>query len=250
MPRRVLIALTLLLPCSTALLGPARAEEEAATPAQTLLAEVEAAKAAKDDGKWAEALKRIVALYPDAAEADKKALAAAAGQALKSKSESVQQAGLDALVGTKDGEAAWKAGLKGVMPDPKADEAKPFELRALATLKDLHPDAAVATLMALFDKAKDPKVCAAALEALSGYERSKQRVTILEEVVKVVRTAKPGKSTSKAVSATPKWTEISGKVVPALNALTGQSVADLDTWLQMIDEHKKKLADLFQKALD
>lgn len=248
--RHALVLLPLALACSAAIRPAVRAEDPAVTPAQTLLAEVEAAKTAKDDGKWAEGLKRIVALYADAAEADKKALAAAAGQALKSKSESVQQAGLDALVGTKDGEAAWKAGLKGVMPDPKADEAKPFELRALATLKDLHPEAAVAPLLGLFQKAKDPKVCAAALEALSGYERSKQRVSILDEVVKVVRTAKPGKSTSKAVSATPKWTEISGKVVPAFNALTGQSVADLDTWLQMIDEHKKKMADLFQKALD
>ncbi len=249
MPCRARLSVLLILGALAGGVGPARAEEAPPSPAQALCAEIETAKTAKDEAAWSAALRRIGGLYADAPEADRKALAAVAGQGLKAKSESVQGAALEALVGTKDGEAAWKAGLKGLLPDPKADEAEPFELRCLAALKDLHPEGAVAPLLGLLQKAKDPKVCAGALEALSGYERSKQRVTILDEVVKVVRTARPGQSTTKQTSASPKWTEMEGKVVPALNALTGQSVADLATWLQMVEEHKKKLGDLFQKPL-
>src|SRR5262245_46428657 len=82
--------------------APRRARAEDApplSPAKKLLAEIEAAKTAKDDAKWIEGLKRIPAVYPDADDdADKKALAAAAGFALKAKTDSVQNAALDALV--------------------------------------------------------------------------------------------------------------------------------------------------------
>lgn len=255
MPRPLALRLALLSAPLCALLAstlaPARAEEAAPTPAHALLTELEAAKAAKDDGKWAEALKRVATVYADATEADKKALAAAAGAGLKSKADSVQLAALDALKGTKDGEAAWKAGLKAELPDPKAEAAKPFELKALEAVKELRPEGAVSVLMGLLQKAKDPKVCAAALEALGGYERSKQRVAILDELVKVIRNAKPSRASGGNMSApTPRWTEMEGKVVPTLNALTGQSVADLDTWLQMYDENKKRPAALFKNPLE
>lgn len=252
MPRSLLLTLALLCALGAPFAGPARAEDPPApTAAQALRTEIEAAKAAKDDAKWADGLKRIATLYPDASEADKKLLATEAGAGLKSKSESVQLAALDALKGTKDGEAAWKAGLKGELPDVKAETAKPLELKVLEALQELHPDGAVQPLIALLQKAKDPKVAGAALQALGGYERSKQRVAILEELVKILRNAKPGRASGGQQSApTPRWTEMEPKATPALNALTGQSVADLDTWFQMVEENKKRPAALFKNPLD
>ena len=119
-----------------------------------LLKEIEAAKTAKDDAQWAVALKKIPDIFKGAAEAEKKLLAGAAGNALKSKTEAVQQAGLDALIGTEDGEIAWKSGgMKGELPDAKAETAKPFSVKVLDALKDLHPEGAVPSLIALFQDA-------------------------------------------------------------------------------------------------
>lgn len=240
-----------LLPLALVLFAaaPAAYAGDPPTPAQTLVAELDAAKAAKEDGKWIEAAKRVATLYPDANEADKKALAAATGGGLKSKSDTVQTAALDALVATKDGDAAWKAGLKSELPDEKAETAKPFSMRVLEALKDLHPDGAIAPVMNLLQKAKDPKVCAKALLALGGYERSKQRVTILEELIKTVKGAMPSRSTTKASSPTPRWTEMEPNVIPALNALTGQTVADLGSWLKFWDDNSKKPAAIFKNPL-
>jgi hypothetical protein len=200
----------LLLACSLGLANRARAEDPPPpSPAKVLLGEIEAAKAAKDDAKWIEALKRITAVYPDVEDdAEKKALAQAAGQALKSKNDSIQNAGLEALVGTKDGEAAWKAGLKGQMPDEKAEKATAFAIKVVEALKDLHPEAAVPTLIGLLHNAKDPLVSARAATALSGYERSKQRVTILDELVKAIRSNMPGTGGRKASAPSARWIEM------------------------------------------
>lgn len=230
---------------------PARAEDPPAkTPAQTLAEELDAAKAAKDEAKWAEGLKRIAALYPNATEADKSLLMQAAGAGLKAKSDTVQIAALDAMVGSKDGDAAWKAGLRSELPDEKEETAKTFAFRAIAAVKDLHPDAAIQPLLTLLRKAKDPKVAAKSMEALGSYERSKQRAMVLEELVKVIRGAMPSRSATKRSAATPKWTEMDPLVVPTLNALTGHTISDLGTWLKFIDEDgKKKPETLFKNKL-
>jgi hypothetical protein len=231
--------------------APARAEDPPVkTPAQTLVGELEAAKAAKDGAKWMEGLKRVGTLYPDAAEADKKLLIQAAGAGLKAKDESVQGAALDALVATKDGDGAWKAGLKSELPEEKADVAKSFSIRVVNALKELHPEGAVASLLTLLQKAKDPKVSTQALQALGAYERSKQRAMILEEVIKVVRNTMPSRSSTKNASVTPKWTEMEPHVVASLNALTGHSISDLGTWFKFYDEDGKKSPKvLFKNAL-
>ena len=232
----------------------ARAEDPpAVSPAKALLAEIEAAKAAKDDAKWVEGLKRVATLYSDADDADKKALAQAGGQALKAKSDEVKTAGLDALVATKDGEAAWKAGLKGELPDAKAESAKPFSIKVLEALPQLHPESAVPTLIGLLHDAKDPVVSARAATALGAYERSKQRLKILDELIKAIRHSMPsggGRSGKAAGAATPRWTELAPAAGGALNTLTGQEVANITDWLKLYDENKKKPALLFKNELD
>ena len=150
----------------------------APTPAQALVVRLEAAKVARDNAAWAVALAEVGGLWEAADEADKKGLASAVGQGVKAKDEAVQLASIQAFAATKDGEAAWKGGLKSALPDAKTEVAAVPELRALEALRELHPDGAVQPLLALFEKAKDPKVSAAALGALGGYERSKQRVAI------------------------------------------------------------------------
>jgi hypothetical protein len=245
--------LAVVLAVSTAFPGAERAragDPAPPTPAQTLVAELEAAKTAKDDLMWVETLKRVPEVYAGATDADKKVLAQTTGHGLKAKTEQVQKAALEALVGTKDGEVAWKAGLKSEMPDAKAETAKPFSVKVVEALKDLHPEAAVATLLSLFHDAKDPVVSARAAAALGGYERSKQRLKILEELIKGIRAAMPGASRDgKAAAPTPRWTEMGPAAGNALNELTGQTFGDVDDWLKFYDENKKKPAGMFKNEL-
>ncbi len=246
---RVLLASVLLLVASH---GFVRAEDmdPAPTPAQALIAKLEAAKAARDNAAWTAALGEVGGLWEACDEANKKALASAVGHGLKAKDEGVQMAAIQAFVATKDGEAAWKGGLKGALPDAKAEVSTPAELRAVEALKALHPEGAVSPLLALVQKAKDVKASAAALTALSGYERSKQRVTILSELIQALRNAKPSRSSSGVLSKSPRWDEMGPLAAPALNELTGRKEGDFDAWLQLYDENKKKPAVLFVNPLE
>jgi hypothetical protein len=251
MPRSLLLALALVLPAALPCARRARADETAApSAALQLVAELEAAKAAKDDGAWIAALGKVGEAYKGAADAEKKALLGAAAGGLKAKAEAVQVAALDALIASGDADAAWKAGVKGALPDAKTEEALTAELKALEAVKLLKPEGAVGALQGLVEKAKDPKVAAAAVSALGGYERSKQRVAILEHLVKALRTARPGTNSSGQRGTSPRWDAMAPLAVPALNELTGQKVADFDAWLTLHDENKKKLAALFTNPLD
>jgi len=246
---RILLASTLLLLTSH---GSLRAEDmaPAPTPAQALIVKLEAAKTARDTAAWTAALGEVGGLWAACDESDKKALAASVGHGVKAKDEGVQIAAIQAFVATKDGEAAWKGGLKGALPDAKAEAASVPELRALEALKDLHPEGAVSALLALVQKAKDVKASAAALVALGGYERSKQRVTILTELVQTLRNAMPSRSSAGVLSKSPRWDEMGPVAAPALNELTGRKEGDFRAWLQLYDENKKKPAALFLNPLD
>jgi hypothetical protein len=226
-------------------------EPPAPTAAQALVTSLEAAKTAKDYSAWSGHLEKVGEVWKDASDADKKTLASAVGAALKAKDESVQLAGVKAFVATGDGEAAWKGGLKSALPDAKTEEAKLPEVRAVEACAELRPDGAVQTLLTLVGKGKDPKVAAAAVKALGGYERSKQRVTILNELIGTLRTARPGTNPQTGQRGTsPRWDAMEPESVPALNALTGQKVSDFDAWLQLYDENKKKPAALFMNPLE
>lgn len=245
---RVLLASALLLVTSHGLV---RAEDMApVTPAQALIVKLEAAKTARDNAAWTAALAEVGGLWEACDEADKKALASAIGHGVKAKDESVKIAAIQAFVATKDGEAAWKGGLKGALPDAKTEVASVPELRAVEALKALHPEGAVAALLVLVQKAKDVKAAAAALMALGGYERSKQRVTILSELVQALRNAMPSRSSAGVLSKSPRWEEMGPVATPALNELTGRKEGDFSAWLQLYDENKKKPAALFINPLD
>ena len=246
---RVLLAGALLLVTSHGML---RAEDmaPAPTPAQALITKLEAAKTARDNAAWTAALAEVGGLWVASDDADKKALASAVGHGVKAKDEGVKIAAIQAFVATKDGEAAWKGGLKGALPDAKTEVATPTELRAVEALKNLHPEGAVGALLVLVQKAKDVKAAAAALTALGGYERSKQRVTILSELVQALRNAMPSRSSSGVLSKSPRWDEMGPVAVPALNELTGRKEGDFRAWLQLYDENKKKPAALFLNPLD
>lgn len=227
-----------------------RAEDTPPSPAQALVADLEAAKAAQDAGLWTTALGKVGGLYEAASEPEKKALATALGAALKAKAESVPPAALDAMAATGDGDAMWKAGLKHLLPDVKAEESTPNELKALGVIEQLHPDSAIAALLLLAQKGKDPKAASQAFKALGAYERSKQRVMILDEAVKVVRLTMPGRQSNGSLAASsPRWQAMEPLAHPTLNALTGQTLSDMATWLQLFDENKKKLAALFLNPL-
>jgi hypothetical protein len=226
-------------------------EPPAPSAAQALVAGLEAARTAKDFSAWSGHLGKVGEVWKDANEADKKVLAGAVGQALKAKDEGVQLAAVKAFVATGDGEAAWKGGLKSAMPDVKAEAAELYEVRAVEALKELRPDAAIPTLLGLVAKGKDPKVAAAAVKALGGYERSAKRVQILTELVGTLRTARPGTNPQTGQrGSSPRWDAMEPEAVPALNELTGQKLGDFDAWLQLFDENKKKPAALFMSPLD
>lgn len=254
-PRALLLAVALLAPGWGTPLRPACAQEpQPATPAAQLAAVLDAAREARDAAAWAGHLQRLGELWPEAGEADRKLLAVQLGHAFKAREEAVQQAAIAAAVASKDGEAAWKAGLKGLLPEARDEQPGALAMKALAALRTLAPDAAIGTLQGLLEKAKDPQVAAGAFEALGGYERSKQRVAVLDGLIKVLRLQMPssggGQGGKNPSGPSPRWKALEAKALPALNALTGQRVGDLAAWIQLYDENKKKPAVLFTQPLD
>jgi hypothetical protein len=243
-----LLPLLLVVALAGAGVRAAHAGDPAAVAA--LLKEIADAKAAKEASKWAEGLKHVPALYADAEPANQKALMAELGAGLKSKEEEVRGCALGAMIETKDGDAAWKAGLKGEMPDLKAEAVDEFSLRAVDAVHQLHPDGAVPSLLALVDKAKDPKAVAAAFKAFGGYERSRQRVVLLETAMKFVKLNTPGVTGGgKASTPTPKWQAVEPEVVPTLNELTGATNSSIADWVKAHEDAKKRPDALFKNPL-
>ncbi len=216
---------------------------------KAVLAEIQTAKAAKDDGALALAINKVAPLYKGTQDAALKGqLASELGHALKSdKLFESRKAALKALLEIEDPKVGWKS-LQAVYPEKDAEDPEKWGVEILKAVGALHPDAAINPLLETFQKAKLAELSAAAVTALGNYHGSKQRVTVLEEIVKGAKLQVPSKSSTKNASpeTTARWNVLEPAIGKALDTLTGQTVGNVTTWFTKVDEAKKNLKSLFK----
>ncbi|MCC7138782.1 MAG: hypothetical protein IT460_10205 [Planctomycetes bacterium] len=249
------LALVLALAAAPAALAPraARAEDAPATDAvgqiKALIAEIDAAEKAKDEGALSSAVKKAPPLYKGTQDSAAKSslMKAVAGVVKQSKMTTARKDAMAALVETEDGKEAWKH-IQSAYPDDDAEDETRWNVDFVKALGALHPDAAIDRLLDTFRKAKQNDLSAAAVMACGGYHKSKQRERILEEIVKAGKNMAPARSTTKNVSQEQqaRWAAIEGPIGKALDQLTGDAVGNAAEWFKRFDENKKNVKALFK----
>jgi hypothetical protein len=251
--RRLLALPALVAAFAVAAPAAVRAEDapaDAAAQAKALLAEIDAAESAKDDGALTGLAKKVPPLYKQVQDnAVKGSLMKALGSIVRStKFPGARKAALEAVVETEDGKEAWKA-IQAGYPADDVEDAERFNVEFVKAVGALHPDAAIDRLLETYKKAKQLDLAAEAALALGNYKTSKRREYIVIEVVKIGKNLVPSKSTSKNVSpeTQARWSQVSPAIGKCLDNLTGEKVGDPLEWFKRVDEAKKNIKSLFRE---
>ncbi|MDJ0521277.1 MAG: hypothetical protein QNJ90_04310 [Planctomycetota bacterium] len=236
-----------LVPALLFLTAPAIAADDAANleGAKTLVAEIAAARKAKDAAATEAAAKKAVALHNGLEDKGLRGkLQKELGAALKSRHVAgAHGAVIESLGGLDDPKGAYKQ-LKRHMPGPKTEQATDREKAVLKAVDKLAPDAALKDLYDLAEKAKDYEAGALAIAALGSFKTSKKRVAILETLIKLLQRFQPvGDSIGQATR--DRWAALSQPLVSACNEITGQKIRDPGEWQDFWKANKKKPKDIF-----
>jgi hypothetical protein len=222
---------------------------DAAAQVKAALAAIEAAETAKDEAALSAAIKPIAPLYKSTQdEALKGSMMSALGKVVKqAKMTTARGDALKTMIATEDGKEAWKA-IQGDYPSNDSEDATHWDLTFLGALHDLHPDGAIDKLLESFQKGKHAEFAAAAVAALGGYHKSKQREDILEKIVKTGKIIAPSRAPGKVPTADAqgRWATISAAVGKALDELTGSKIGDTTDWFRKVDEAKKNYKQFFK----
>jgi hypothetical protein len=225
------------------------APADAATEAKALIAQIDAAETAKDDGAMSELMKKVPAVYKQVTDSGLKgSMMKALGRTVRNaKFPGARKAALDAVVETGDGKEAWKT-IQGGYPADDVEDPERFNVEFVKAVGALHPDAAIDRLLETFKKAKQLDLASEAVLALGNYKSSKRREYILLEITKAGKNMVPSRSASKNPSpeTTARWGGVSPAIGKALDTLTGEKVGDPLEWFKRVDEAKKNLKSLFR----
>jgi hypothetical protein len=227
------------------------AEEARAREAQTLIERLAAFAEAKQKDEIERSLPRLVKLHNELTSTSVRAdLLKAAARILGDEDlGGVRSSMATALGQVNDPPGAWKV-LKGFLPSVKDEASGPFPLAVIQAVGALAPDAALATLLALMEKAADTNVSRYAIQALGKYGWSKQRVKVLGQLLDHLKRVRPGVGGGQAgkaggEAARVRYNFLRTTLVVALDELTGQKFADVDRWLDAHKENRKALDKLF-----
>ena len=226
------------------------AEEEApADPAVALLERLVALSKADDYAGLAAAMEEVGAIY-EATENEgvRGKLRAEMGKVARDKKAGeARLPAITALVGLDDPKGAWKE-LSKLMPKGKEEEATEIDLAVVVAAGTTAQSKSVKGLQELAMKAKDAALASAAAKALGGFRQDKRnRVKILEELIKVGQRTRPGSTTDKAASpeSRERWAKVERGVIDGLNGLTGRSIADFAGWELLWKDNKKQPRAIF-----
>ncbi len=223
--------------------------EDEVPPAEALLDEITTLTKEEAFGALVDAVAKVPEIYL-ASENDglRGKLRSALGKVARDKDAGdARIAAIEALLGIEDPKAAWKE-MSKLMPKGKEDEASPIDLAVVKAAGVLAQSRSIKALGELAMKAKDPSLAAVAAVSLGGYAEDKRnRVKILEELIKIGLRTRPGRSTEKATStvALERWARVEKGVVTGLNTLTGRSLGGFDDWEVLYKDNKKRPATLF-----
>ncbi|MFV1957782.1 MAG: hypothetical protein ACC662_00070 [Planctomycetota bacterium] len=242
----------LLFPLALAVLAGTFASPELADDledAKALAARIDQVRKAKDQATLTTEVGRVPALYKAITDKSVRGkLRGALGKVVKDKKMgSVRITAVEALVGLDDPKAAWKE-MARELPGPKVEEAPELGFAVVKAAGEMAPSRAIKGLLELMSKSKDPKLMAAAGEALGGYRADKRnRVSILEEMISAGRRLRPGRSLTKYISpeTRKRWSIVAPKLVKGLNRLTGQRIPSFEDWEALYNDNKKRLKNLF-----
>lgn len=246
------LAFTLLLALPALAPSWAWAEDEAVAevaPEQALLDQITALTKAEEFNALIDEIAKVPEIYV-ASDSDsiRGKLRAALGKIARDKDGGdARFAAIEALQELEDPKAAWKE-ISKLMPKGKEDEAAPLDLTVVKAAGVLAQSKSIKALGELAMKAKDPSLAATAAVALGGFREDKRnRVKILEELVKIGLRTRPGRSMEKATSnvALERWAKVEKGVVQGLNDLTGRGLGNFEDWEVLYKDNKKRPATLF-----
>lgn len=225
--------------------------DDAAAQCKALLAEIEAAVSAKDDGKVTAAVKKVPPLYKSTQDqAARGPLLKELGSLVKqTKLESARRAALNAIVEAEDAKEGTKI-LMAVYPKDDVEDIEKFNCDIVKAIGALHADSAIPALVETFKKAKQPDLSAEAVTALGNYGKSKQREKVLEEIYKAGKNMVPPRSAGAgggkvSPETQARWQAVAPAIGKALDTLTGDSVGDPAEWFKRIGD-AKSLKTLFK----
>lgn len=244
--RQLLVPAALLLTLTLGV-GASVADDAADTAHDTpeaLLGALEAARNAGDPKGIGRAFQALPGVYAKAARKDRRRLVRGLDACLDSGLHGVPRAALKLLVALDDGELAWKESLRRRLPKEEVEELGPWDREILSAVYLLHPDEAIRPLLQLVKKATLAELTSSALRVLGGYELSRKRVQVLEELVKIITANLPGKGDSK----NPRIVAIAAQLPQALNDLTGQRYS-LKQWSEVWRTMRKHPERLFVRPL-
>ncbi|MDA1194611.1 MAG: hypothetical protein O2894_05445 [Planctomycetota bacterium] len=238
--------------------GPASAragdpvEDARVAEAETLLERLAAWTEAEDKPSLETALPRVVKSHNELqTKAVRAKLQKAVGELLGIEAlGAIRLAAADTLGQLNDPKGAYDE-LRGHLPSVKEAAVGPVPLRVIQAVGALAPDAAIASLVSLMEKAEDANVSRYAIQALGRYGWSRQRAKVLSSLAEYLRRLRPAggnrtKGRGGGEEARQRYDFLQQTLVAALRELTGQDTLDTgDKWLEAWDEHKRNPAKLF-----
>ncbi len=226
-------------------------EEARIRDAENALSVLANLEKAKDKARLAEALANLEKMH-NALKTDsmRGKIQSAIGGLIKSDDlGAVRMKAADSLGRLNDPRGAY-AQLKGHLPAVKVTAAGPLPLRVIQAVGSLAPDAAIAPLKRLMEKAKDANVSRYAIQALGKYGWSKKRVSILKDMGSFLTKLRPGVGPKGGRGggrkARERYSFLSGTLTAALNELTGQELVSAEEWLALYKANKKSPKKLFK----
>jgi hypothetical protein len=238
----------------------------------TLLARVEANedriaahRRSTERGALAGDLRAAVALYGEASgtsDADK--IQARIVKSVGKLCKAVREVNLRRTAIAALGEMGHEAGARYLKPFLKpvsGDEVSPLTLEAIQSAGRIGDDGLVAPLLLIVDKSKNYAVATRAVEALGGFGEAslKRKMQIVEALTKTIRRDIPAQPKrgrenqatgdyipgNRGSAGTSRWSTLSVTIPRALGHLTGRRLTNVEDWIQLVRENRRRLDVLF-----
>ncbi len=238
-----LTAVCMLLPFAGAYAADDPAQLEGA---KTLVAELAAARKAKDAAAVGAQAKKAVGIHNGIEDKGLRGkLQKELGSALKAKAlAGAHETIISALSEFNDPKGAYKQ-LKRFMPGAKTETATDLEKATLKAVDKLAPETALKELFDLAEKAKDHDAGALAIAALGSFGKSKKRVSILETMLKLLQRFEPPRGQAVGEATQKRWDALAAPLILACNEITGQKIRDPAEWHDLWKANKKKPQNIF-----
>lgn len=229
------------------------AEAKERSEAETLVKRLTQLRKAGDQSELSQAVDEVADIYKRTGPAaEKTKLRKELGKIAKQKDLGMaRSAAVRALVALDDPKLAWQE-LSSLLPAAKVAEASDLDLSVVQAAGGLAQDKAVKPLLGLVGKAKDPRLAAAAAEALGGFRTPpKTRLFVLKELFAAgARLAAAAGAEGAKEAVVERWKVLDPAFTQGLNQVSGQTLTSFEEWRALWETHKADPKQILTGAAD